>query len=206
MRHTDSPSPGTTPGQGPPLHNPDVAHEHSDINVRALVRFTVALFIVTVIVHILMWGMFRLLESRAAQNDAPFSQVARPATEMPANTVANPVFGPKQATPLLTNEPTVLRQYRAQEAEALGNYGWVDEKGGVARIPIEEAKKLILQRGLPARAEGAADVQLGTRMGAYLESYGGRMPTRAAAQPEGSTPPQAPAPDGQPVAAPPTGH
>ena len=136
MRHTES-----------PLDNPDVAHEHSDINVRALVRFTVALFIVTVIVHILMWGMFRLLESRAARNDAALSPVARPTTEMPANTVANPIFGAKQATPLLTNEPSVLRQHRSQEAEALGNYGWVDEKSGVARIPIEEAKKLILQRG-----------------------------------------------------------
>ena len=188
MRHTES-----------PLDNPDVAHEHSDINVRALVRFTVALFIVTVIVHILMWGMFRLLESRAARNDAALSPVARPTTEMPANTVANPIFGAKQATPLLTNEPSVLRQHRLQEAEALGNYGWVDEKSGVARIPIEEAKKLILQRGLPARADGAADAQLGTRVGAYLESSGGRMPTRAAAPPEGSTPPQAPAPGGQPA-------
>ncbi len=205
MRHTDPPSRNATAGHGSPLQNPEVAHEHSDINVRALVRFTVALFIVAVIVHILMWGMFRLLESRAARNDAALSPVARPATEMPANTVANPFFGPKQATPLLTNEPTVLRQHRSQEAEALGNYGWVDEKGGVARIPIEEAKKLILQRGLPARAEGAADVQLGTRVGAYLESSGGRMPTRAAAQPEGSTPPQAPAPGGQPAPAH-TGH
>ena len=198
MRHTDP----------PPLHNPEVAHEHSDVNVRALIRFTVALLVVTVIVHILMWGLFELLERRAAQNDAALSPVARPTTEMPANTVANPFFGPTQGPQLLTNEYSVLQQHRSREAEALGNYGWVDEKAGVARIPIDEAKKLILQRGLPTRAEAAPDMQLGTRVGAYLESSGGRMPTRAAAQPEGSTPPQAPAPDGgqAPAAAPHTGH
>ncbi len=60
------------------------------------------------------------------------------------------------------------------EAETLGTYGWVDEKSGVARMPIEEAKKLILQRGLPARAEGAADPTLGTPRAAYGESSSGR--------------------------------
>jgi len=31
----------------------------------------------------------------------------------------------------------------------LAGYGWVDEKAGVVRIPIEQAKALLLRRGLP---------------------------------------------------------
>ena len=35
----------------------------------------------------------------------------------------------------------------------LEGYGWVDQPGGVARIPIEEAKKLLFERGLPVAPE-----------------------------------------------------
>ena len=40
---------------------------------------------------------------------------------------------------------------RAHEDELLDTYGWVDKNAGVVRIPIDEAMKLTLQRGLPAR-------------------------------------------------------
>ena len=58
------------------------------------------------------------------------------------------------------------------------SYGWVDEKSGIARMPISEAKKLILQRGLPARADGAGSVARVLAVPAYGESSGGRtIPT-----------------------------
>ena len=41
---------------------------------------------------------------------------------------------------------------RKGEAEKLESYGWVDKEGGVARIPIDRAMEVLLQRGLPARA------------------------------------------------------
>jgi len=49
-----------------------------------------------------------------------------------------------------------LRELRAREEEILGSYGWVDKTTGVVRIPIDEAMKLTLQRGLPARSEKGA--------------------------------------------------
>jgi len=33
----------------------------------------------------------------------------------------------------------------------LSTYGWVDNNGGVVRIPIARAKSLRLERGLPVR-------------------------------------------------------
>ena len=39
------------------------------------------------------------------------------------------------------------------EDELLTVYGWVDKNAGIVRIPIDEAMKLTLQRGLPARQE-----------------------------------------------------
>jgi hypothetical protein len=38
-----------------------------------------------------------------------------------------------------------------QENKRLTTYGWVDPKVGVVRIPVEEAMKLLAERGLPAR-------------------------------------------------------
>ena len=40
------------------------------------------------------------------------------------------------------------------EDKTLYSYGWVDEKAGTVRIPIERAMELIAQRGLPVRPQG----------------------------------------------------
>ena len=38
---------------------------------------------------------------------------------------------------------------RAREDAVLTTYGWVDRNTGVARIPIERAMDLLVERGLP---------------------------------------------------------
>jgi hypothetical protein len=200
MSHTNPPSHPhrQTARQVPPAHganashNPDVAHEHSDVDVRTILSFAVALLLTVLIAAVLMGGLFKLLERQAAKNDPAVSPLTRPAVQMPLSQGREPVFGRGSTGPqLLTSEPTVLRKHRSEEEEALSTYGWVDEKTGVARIPIAEAKKLILQRGLPARAE-AADPTLGTRRSAYGESSSGRVITAPEEQGTGEqTPPPA---------------
>ena len=54
---------------------------------------------------------------------------------------------------LQTNPREDLRDLRAQEDAILGSYALVDKDRGVVRIPIDEAMKLIVQRGLPARTQ-----------------------------------------------------
>jgi hypothetical protein len=44
-----------------------------------------------------------------------------------------------------------MKELRKNWDDQLKSYGWVDEQGGVVRIPIDDAKKLLLQRGLPTR-------------------------------------------------------
>jgi hypothetical protein len=59
----------------------------------------------------------------------------------------------------------VLQRFLAEERRAQQEYGWIDEGLGIVRLPIERAKELVLERGLPVRqqapspeaaAEGAA--------------------------------------------------
>ena len=180
MSHTDPPPLKAAAEHGPHAHSaavdPDAGHETDDVNIRALVTFGVGMFAVAVVIHALMWGLFQILQSQAAKNDPPQSPLARPAVQMPTNTIGTPVFGQGEGVQLLSNEPTVLGQTRESETAALTTYGWVDQKTGVARIPIAAAKKLLVERGVPSRGE-AADPMLGTKRGAYGESSGGRILT-----------------------------
>jgi hypothetical protein len=173
------------------LHNPDVAHEHMDVNISAIVWSVVVLVLVTLASHIVILVLFGWFEREAEANQGTLSPLARPATEMPTTTTGSPVFSPAANIPgpkLLTDEPMALDKQRSDEAKRLHGYGWADEKTGVAHIPIEEAKKLMLQRGLPVRAEGAVAPNLGTRLPAAGEASGGRVITVPLPEPPAGAP------------------
>lgn len=48
-----------------------------------------------------------------------------------------------------------LNAYLKDQQEMLDTYGWVDQKAGVVRIPVDRAMDLLLEKGLPVRAESA---------------------------------------------------
>jgi hypothetical protein len=54
------------------------------------------------------------------------------------------------------NEVTEINDFRYQQDETLSSYGWVDQSGGVVRIPIDRAMQLIAQRGLPTIQQAGA--------------------------------------------------
>jgi len=160
------------------FHNPDVAHEASDVNVRAVLGFAAGLAVVTVISAVIVYGLFWYFERQAQARDPRLSPLAMPSTEMPRTTAGSPFFGGAPQPQLLTNEPEALREFHRTEDQLLRGYGWVDEKDKVAHIPIEEAKKRLLEHGLPARTVGVAP-WLGTRAPAYGEASSGRtIPTK----------------------------
>jgi len=160
------------------MHNDDVAHEHSDVNIPVLVWSAVVLAAVVAVTAVLMLLLFRFLESQAASRDPKLSPLAMPATTMPATTNASPFFGGARDPRLMTNEPVNLKDARTLEQQQLHGYGWVDEKAGVAHISIDRAKELTLERGLPVRTDPVTDPRLGTRTPATGESSSGRNITR----------------------------
>jgi hypothetical protein len=187
--------------QGAEAHHAGVAHETSDVNIRSILLFGAGIALVGIAAAVLMWGLFGVFERQAAADDPPVSPVAVQPANMPRTTTGSPYFGGAPQPQLLTNEPNVLRQLRTNEDTQLHGYGWVDQKGGVARIPIDEAKKKLLEHGLPSRA-GSIDPGLGTHTQAYGEASGGRtIPTGGGATgaAAGKEPPQPPA---SPAAAP----
>jgi hypothetical protein len=160
------------------LHNEDTGHEHRDVNIRALIASGVTLAAVTIASMIVTYGLMDRFEAMATSNDPQLSPLATPPVDMPKTTRESPYFSTGVRGPqLLTNEPVALGEQRRKEAKQLHGYGWVSQPGGVAHIPIEEAKKLILQRGLPVRTEGPVGPLVGTRLPAWGESSGGRVIT-----------------------------
>ncbi len=152
------------PGHSGDTHdNEEVQHEHSDINVRAVLMFGAGVIVVTVVCQVLMWVLFGVLERQAASNDPQLSPLAIPAGKLPPE------------PQLQTNEPAGLAKFRATEAQTLEGYGWVDQPLGVARMPIAEAKKLLVERGLPVRAGAPLDSRVGTHAPAMGEASGGRL-------------------------------
>ena len=124
-------------------------HEHTDANVWLIVQFAIWLVVSAVIVHLLMWGMFEWFVKNRTDTApaAEFPLAIQQERRLPA--------GPRlQAIP--ANE---IFDFRQRENAELSEYGWVDRNAGTVHIPIEEAKKLLLQRGLPSRT--SADAQQG---------------------------------------------
>jgi hypothetical protein len=181
------------------LHNIDVAHEATDVNLRAVLGFAGIIAVVTVVCAVIVWVFFDVLESQAAARDPKLSPLTIPATQMPRSTAGSPFFSSAQQPQLVTDEPALLRMLRQSEDRALHEYGWVDQKTGVAHVPIDQAKKLLVERGLPSRT-GGIDPALGTHAPAFGESTGGRsIPTgeRSAAAPQAPQETSAPPPSGR---------
>lgn len=122
--------------------NPEVHHERSDVNFRAILTFGVVLAVVAAVVHLLIYVLFGYFDSR----ERAHGPVEYPLAEAQEHRVP--------PEPRLQTDPRQdLADLRAKEEDTLHSYGWVDKNAGVVRIPIDAAMKLTLERGLPARTE-----------------------------------------------------
>lgn len=131
--------------------------EGDGISYSGLIWFMVVIIITTIVCQVLMWVLLRAFQYQAAASPVPVPPLAPQVTERPG--VDGRVYpemysiglanGPQPR--LLVNEPSSLADFRKREQEALSTYGWIDQNAGVVRIPIDRAKDLIVERGLPVR-------------------------------------------------------
>jgi hypothetical protein len=128
--------------------NPEVRFEKTDVDAGGLLKAGFVIVMVTIAtVFFLYWLYFVFVRQEAARQPPP------PVLKPTAGVLSPP-------PPLLQTGPTVdLLTFREQEDRILGSYAWVDKERGVVRIPIEEAMRLVVSRGVgspaaagPARA------------------------------------------------------
>jgi hypothetical protein len=125
---------------------PGAGYEHTDANVWVLVKFAIWLTVSAVNIHVGLWLAFELfVKQREVNTEAEFPL---------AVTVTQPRL---PAEPRLQRQPAnEMYEFRQKEDAVLRGYGWVDRNAGTVRIPIEDAMRLTVERGLPSRAVDSA--------------------------------------------------
>lgn len=116
-------------------------YEHTDASVSAIVKFLFWLAVTAVVVHLGMGLMYSVLIDQAMETGE---------RRYPLAAVQGERLPP---APRLQQFPVnELYEFRRGEREFLDGYGWMNRTEGVVHIPIEEAMRLTVERGmLPSR-------------------------------------------------------
>lgn len=132
---------------------PGAKYEHTDIDPAIGYKFALWLAVAMLLSFGIVFGTFKFFDSREnAANTAARRYPLAAEYERPV------------PTPSLQTQPfRDIYMLRDEEARKLQSYGWVDKEGGVARIPIDRAMELMLQRGFPARPGAAAGLHAVTQ-------------------------------------------
>ncbi len=120
-------------------HQGHGGYEKTDAQAGPTYRAGLYILGVMFLTALVLVPMYRLLSRREAAGQERAATVLKPDAAAPA-----PAF-PR----LVTSEPAVLADFRAQEDAFLTSYGWVEKDKGIARMPVDEAMKIVAERGLP---------------------------------------------------------
>ena len=150
------------------IQNIDVTHEVSDVYIGGIARFVVGLLILIVVSFVLMFAMFRLLQSRSVEAEKPRSPMALSEKErlppeprlqgapgfsedLEKSAAAKSEAGPGVSSAITGKAPALkdpmweIRVVRDQWDDVLKN-GPVDQNGKRYGMPIEQAKQEVLKQ------------------------------------------------------------
>ena len=133
----------------------EVAYEREDLSPRGIFAFLIGLALVGVLIHFTLKGMYGYLETYEKQHQPPLNPLVSQ-TENDSRKVSNTDIARFPQPRLETNERLEINDFRLQEEKKLNSYDWIDQKAGIARIPIDRAMQLLAQRGLPTRPQPGA--------------------------------------------------
>jgi hypothetical protein len=120
--------------------NLEVVHEESDVNVSAIIRYGIGLLVIAAFLHLFLWW---LQGTYSRQNERAQTQVYPLAAGQQDRLPPSPRFQ--------NNPQQELQDLIAKQKTQLEGYGWISKDEGIARIPIEDAMKMVVERGVPVR-------------------------------------------------------
>jgi hypothetical protein len=130
-----------------PVKNPDVSYEHTGVDLGPILKFAGGLVILGIVAFTLLWGLLAIFKRQGVPREAPPRVLARGEQER---------LPPEPRLQMAPGSTTALRtpDYETKQVEQqwhsdLNSYGWINKNAGVVRIPVDEAAKLLLQRGIP---------------------------------------------------------
>lgn len=130
---------------GQPPKNVDVNFEPTDINTRTIILYLLYLALAVAATFLISVYVLRITTKIDDKSDSAPPPVAQGiAPTMPPE--------PRlQGVPGHTSDPQQdLRTKTSADEAANETLGWVDQHAGIAQIPVDEAMKIIVSKGLPA--------------------------------------------------------
>jgi hypothetical protein len=122
-------------------------HETRDADVMSLGIIAGLLLLAGVIIFLVCWIFLHFLNAKGDARAKPAAAITQATRTFPE--------------PRLQTSPAAdLARLRTQEETQLNSYAWIDRAKGVARIPVQRAMQLLLERGLPEVGAGETPLQL----------------------------------------------
>jgi len=124
----------------------EVDYERRDVDGSSIVKAGAIVGVVSVLAALAVLGLLNFLSARAREADRPNPPLARHEQ------------GRQPPEPRLQELPFKdAEELRAAEHEILTSSAWIDQKAGLARIPVEDALALVAGSGkLPSWAPAPA--------------------------------------------------
>ena len=116
-------------------HSPNGAgHEQSEVDVRLIVVSLAFLAVFTLIICVMVVGIFRYFHSYYGTDEAV--------------RLSQPVIPPAPRIEVAPFEE--YQRMKVREDHILNSYAWVDKGSGTVRVPIDRAIDLLATKGLPS--------------------------------------------------------
>ena len=137
------------------IGNPSVSHEESDVRIKPIALFIFWLLVATGVIGVLMVLLFNSFERQEQKAEGKPSPLASERNEIPP--APRLQLAPKDAEQLKQNKPPDIRndnpieemkRLKEEEDQRLSNYIWIDQQKGIVSIPIEDAKRLVIEKGM----------------------------------------------------------
>lgn len=139
----------------------EAQHETSDVNIPAILGFGAFLVISGIVIHLLLYGMYKLFDREMDKLNPPANPMMK--VELPAGGTTmsaesqsetakrlNRTFGGNALNPMLQiDDVHDMDMMRKKQDTQLNDYEWMNKDTGSVRIPIDRAMELIVERGLP---------------------------------------------------------
>ena len=133
---------GQTNGERP--HHSDVSFEPTDVRSSPIFQFLTYLGITVIASFILSVGIYKGLKSYWTNSYEAPAPMREAGPHLPPEPMLQGMPGH------LTDPQHDMREKVEADTKANNELGWVDKNAGIAQIPVKDAMKLIVEKGIPA--------------------------------------------------------
>ncbi len=131
-----------------------VAFESRDVKARTIYAYLAVLAVAVILSYVASVFVLRVTTRIAAESDTP-----PPAVRQGMKGYLTMPPEPRlQGVPGHGTDPQYdLREKIKEDTAANEKAGWIDQNSGIAQIPVEDAMKIIAEKGLPAASTPPAE-------------------------------------------------